>query len=218
MSRDRMLANIRTALRLGMHEGPDFPTPVWPEPTRAPWPDLASQFRDRFVALGGHWMEAPATEVGHQVAALAAGLGGRVLVARDPEGILDRLGIAAACEAAGLTVDRADRRPPAPDELQLVVTACTRAIAESGTFGQMTTAGQGRLAGLIGPVHLVVLTPDRLVATLGEFLAEAGPALREGAASGALLITGPSRTADIEGMLVVGVHGPRAIHCLLVRP
>jgi len=75
--------------------------------------------------------------------------------------------------------------------------------------------GQGRLASVIAPVHLTVLTRSRLVPALTDFLAVAGEALAARKASAAILITGPSRTADIEGQLIVGVHGPREVHCIL---
>lgn len=72
-----------------------------------------------------------------------------------------------------------------------------------------------RLLSLLPKVHFAVLPADRIVATLGDALAAARGA--GGAPPRALtLITGPSRTADIELTLVVGVHGPKELHVLLV--
>ena len=71
-----------------------------------------------------------------------------------------------------------------------------------------------RLASLLPPAHLVVLPVGRLLAGFEELFADMGQLV--GARSGALLVTGPSRTADIEMTIVRGVHGPRTMGVLLV--
>ena len=71
----------------------------------------------------------------------------------------------------------------------------------------------------MSPVHVAVLRADQLVRGLGEALAQIQA--RRGPdsfadASNLTLITGPSRTADIELTLTLGVHGPREIHVVLI--
>lgn len=217
MSRERMLADIRRALERPVSSDHHYPVPprsVAPAPT---FPSLLAEFRARFEALGGRWHEAADGDgVARVVEAIVGPAGGPVLVASDPEDELDRLGVADALAARGVAVVRSLAAGADKNAIPLAVTTTSWAIADSGTFGVLVAPGQGRLASVITPIHLVVLRPDRIVATLGEFLTSAAAALTAGTTSAALLITGPSRTGDIEGQLIVGVHGPGEIHCVPV--
>jgi L-lactate dehydrogenase complex protein LldG len=92
-------------------------------------------------------------------------------------------------------------------------------IAESGTLVLRSGGGRGRLASLIAPVHIAVLRRAQIVRGLGAALA----LLREQHGhdlfvdtSNLTLISGPSRTGDIELALTLGVHGPREIHFVLI--
>lgn len=102
-------------------------------------------------------------------------------------------------------------------DLGVVVAHC--AIAASGTVAVVHGPGRGRAVSLL-PEHLLVLVPrDVLVPTLPDALASL--AARFGAADPAVapqnmtLITGPSKSSDIELHPVVGVHGPRFVHAVL---
>ncbi len=96
------------------------------------------------------------------------------------------------------------------------ITEAEYLVADSGTL-VLRAAGRARGVSLLPPVHVAVVACDRLVADLGAALAH----LRATGArdSCVTLVTGPSRTADIEKKLVVGVHGPCTLHVvLLARP
>ena len=97
----------------------------------------------------------------------------------------------------------------------LGVTGALLGVASSGSI--LTAAGpsSSRLASLLPPAHLAILPVERLVPGFEELFAALGDHLET--ASSAVLITGPSRTADIEMVLVRGVHGPRHVHVLLVE-
>lgn len=86
-------------------------------------------------------------------------------------------------------------------EADVGVTTCEAAVAETGSLVLAGGPRSLRLASLCPPVHLVLARPDQVVATLAEGLALVGR--RNG-----VVVTGPSRSADIEGVLVRGVHGP----------
>jgi len=79
--------------------------------------------------------------------------------------------------------------------------------------------GRGRLASLIAPVHIAVLRRAQIVRGLGTALAllaeQHGRDLFVDS-SNLTLISGPSRTGDIELTLTLGVHGPREIHVVLI--
>jgi L-lactate utilization protein LutC len=95
--------------------------------------------------------------------------------------------------------------------LDATVTGCVAAVAATGSI--VTGGPAGRAGALIAPNHICVVEQSRLVSGLAEFLR--GPARREGVSS-LSLHSGPSRTADIEKTLVLGVHGPCAAHVVLL--
>jgi L-lactate dehydrogenase complex protein LldG len=102
-------------------------------------------------------------------------------------------------------------------ETGIGITQADYAIAETGTLVLVSGAEQHRLLSLVPPVHVCLLDPRRLVPTLGSLL----PRLAQRFAGGGItpqavtMITGPSRTADIEHTLTMGVHGPVAVHVLI---
>lgn len=99
----------------------------------------------------------------------------------------------------------------------LGVTEADLGIAETGSLYQDATPLLLRLASMLPPVHVAVLPTDRIVGTLEEAL----PYImaRSQPPAYAALITGPSRTADIERVLTIGVHGPAELHILCIdRP
>ncbi|CAN5116985.1 hypothetical protein BH20ACT8_BH20ACT8_04000 [soil metagenome] len=93
------------------------------------------------------------------------------------------------------------------------VTGAVAAIAETGTLVLAATADTPRRTSLVPPVHIAVVPLSRLVATYADGV-DAISRL-DPPPSSIHLITGPSRSADIELNLVRGVHGPRDVHVLL---
>ncbi len=75
-------------------------------------------------------------------------------------------------------------------------------IADTGTLVQPSRVRGDRMASLIPPNHIALIFGAVIHETLAEYLGDADPTLTH------QFITGPSRTADIEKQLVVGVHGP----------
>lgn len=97
-----------------------------------------------------------------------------------------------------------------PEEAHLAVSMATAAAAETGTL--VLDSREGRRLQLLAPVHLVLVPGARLYETLGAAL-EAARTDR-GAALG--LHSGPSKSADIGGVLVRGVHGPGRLVAAIV--
>lgn len=92
-------------------------------------------------------------------------------------------------------------------EAQAGLTGCLAAIADTGTL--VITGGHGRplAASLVPEIHIALMRASQLYAQLDQVLN-----LKEVyEASSAVLVTGPSRTADIEMTLTIGVHGPREL-------
>jgi L-lactate dehydrogenase complex protein LldG len=96
----------------------------------------------------------------------------------------------------------------------MVVTGADFAIAETGTLGIIARPAQPRLLSSLPAVHVAVVRRSQLVPTLMDLV----PTLRETApqVSNIALITGPSRTGDIEQTLTIGAHGPRAVQVIFV--
>jgi len=89
------------------------------------------------------------------------------------------------------------------------------AIAETGTLVLEADREQNRLISLVPPVHIAVLDAAKISCTLGETLEVL---YRDGRVSPAItFISGPSRTADIELTLAIGVHGPQELYVVVKR-
>lgn len=145
----------------------------------------------------------------------------RALVAADP--LLDELGIPAALAAAGVEVLRWPQRPGSdwrePLGLEgptatVGITVPTLAVAQRGTLVLTTGPGHGRAIDAVSERHLAVLAASRIRPTLAEALAEQFATGRPPAAVS--LVSGPSRTSDIEKISTLGAHGALSLHVLAV--
>lgn len=90
----------------------------------------------------------------------------------------------------------------------LGITFCASYLADTGSLVVPAGPGYGTLASLLPEVHLALSYPEGCLAGLGEYLSNLAGVLP----SRFTLITGPSRTGDIEATMTTGVHGPREVH------
>lgn len=93
------------------------------------------------------------------------------------------------------------------------LTSTCGGIAETGSLWLWPTPDEPRLLSLVPPIHIAVLDADRVEDTFFDVVEANGWA--KGMPTNALLISGPSKTADIEQTLAYGVHGPRELVVLL---
>jgi L-lactate dehydrogenase complex protein LldG len=89
---------------------------------------------------------------------------------------------------------------------ELGVTGVDAALPETGTLLLRSSPERPRVVSLLPRVHLAIFTPSVLRADLHQAFAEAKDA------GYSVLVTGPSRTADIELTLTLGVHGPKSLY------
>lgn len=125
-----------------------------------------------------------------------------------------RVDFAAQLRNAGVILLTADRSQAA-DAAAGVTSACF-AIADTGTLVLESTAEDVRLATTLPTRHFVLLDRSKLVA---DGLAATDSLRRmhqQNKRNYVAYITGPSRTADIERVLTIGVHGPKELHILLL--
>ncbi|MGA7194720.1 MAG: LUD domain-containing protein [Anaerolineales bacterium] len=109
---------------------------------------------------------------------------------------------------AGLRVERS-----ADPNARVGITGALSVIAETGTLVIPSGNGQPLSASLLPEIHIAVIRSSQIVGSLEEALQN--KEVRN--ASAVVLITGPSRTADIEMTLTIGVHGPKELHVFIIR-
>jgi L-lactate dehydrogenase complex protein LldG len=95
------------------------------------------------------------------------------------------------------------------------VTSCEALIARTGSI-MLSSVQEGRVPSVYAPVHVCVAYTSQLVYDIKEGLEHMKEKYKTGLPSLITLATGPSRTADIEKTLVVGVHGPKEVYCFVV--
>lgn len=209
MNRDEFLRRVRDAAAAKS------------EPYTRPVVPIASVPRVRFL---GDDAPAPLTQIFVERAERA---GAKVHRTKDCSATVDQLVAGAECvllgadpDCARLTLgatpfirtDTADRDAMASADV--AVTGCEAAIAQTGSV--VLSSRWGRSAGLLPPRHVAIVRASAVVATPGDFLRRLG---RAAAAlpSAYVVVTGPSRSADIEHKLTIGVHGPGTLDVVLLE-
>ncbi len=96
------------------------------------------------------------------------------------------------------------------------VTTCELLVARTGTIVLSSAQQSGRTVSVYAPVHICIAYTDQLVYDIKEALQILKEKYQGNIPSSITFATGPSRTADIEKTLVVGVHGPKEVYLFLV--
>jgi len=119
-------------------------------------------------------------------------------------------GLTQSIPAAEITVG-----PPASDlfNYDVGITTAQAGIAETGTLVLEAEKERHRLVSLLPPVHIALIRSRDIHLTIGDALE--GLHDREQMSRAITFITGPSRTADIELTLTVGVHGPKELYVIV---
>jgi L-lactate dehydrogenase complex protein LldG len=189
--------------------------PPPPPPARLRVPQVGREQRihsmlERVAALAGKTLHARSpAEARDYVAQLT---NGRASVASNERflrdiGVTDLPGV-----RTGLTDETELRQTCASADFG--ISSATYALADTGTLVMMASNDEARLISLAPPVHIAIVPAERILTGLDELhTVVPQPADRS---SSMVLITGPSRTADIEQILVRGVHGPGEIHVIVV--
>ncbi len=209
MGRDHILHKVRTALGRSVGQPPE----MLPEPDlRIPdigIGDRIEQFCRQLEALAGK--TAVVNSPGEAAEYVAGVLGGRDGVASNAP-FLDSCGITQIAGVHSGFTDGSQLRE-ACATMPVGITSADWALADTGTL-VMLASSEARLLSLLPPAHVAVIPATCILTGLDElFTVVPDPA---SLTSSMVLITGPSRTADIEQILVRGVHGPGEIHVVIV--
>ena len=218
MDRDAFLVRVRSSIgHATLPDGPAAdPGPLVPD---LPEVDLVGRFTEAVEAVSG------TVHTGGVAAALdeiVATHGPGRLIAWDGEQ-LPTIGAIrtltdAGCETVSgvVPVDAGGRRDHQADYLDVRygLTGAEAAFAESGSIVVRSGPGRPRMASLVPLIHIALLPTDRIFRSQMHWLTQ--PDSELAGAANVVYITGPSRTADIEQQINLGVHGPRELHVILV--
>jgi len=206
-ARSRILARLRAAQRTGYVPAVQAVRPAGDGASNVRTTDasgstatrhLLARFLDELTALGvEHHVEPDAEAVRARVRTI---VGGDAVFRWHPASLPYGVG-----ELFAAATDESSPRE-AQAAAACGITGCDAAIAETGSLALISGRGKPRAASLLPPTHVALVTPDQLRATMGEFFRERAAEIA--AAANCTFVTGPSRTADIELTLTLGVHGP----------
>ena len=128
--------------------------------------------------------------------------------------LLEKRGVKSALVAGGVDVNTWEELTlDASYDLDCGITDAYAAVAETGSLVIRPSERNGRALSLVPGVHIAVLEPKNFLADLLDLLEK----LKGEKFPNVTLITGPSKTADIEGNLVTGVHGPGIVQIFILQ-
>jgi L-lactate dehydrogenase complex protein LldG len=210
LSRDHILHKVRTALGRSAGQAPAAAPEVRLRVPEMSLEERLAAFQRALEALGGTVARASSPEDAR--ARVAKLLSGKRAVASNAavlkECTIDTLeGV-----EGGFRQEANLRRACAAADAG--VTSAAYGLADTGSLVMFSTGEEARMISLLPPVHIAVVPKERILTGLDElFLLHPQPGE---ASSSMVLITGPSRTADIEQILIRGVHGPGELHVIVV--
>lgn len=210
MSREHILHRVRTAIGRSAGQPPD-PAPLVRIrlPNDHPAARVATMLA-RVEALAGKTYRAATRE--DACAFVAAAIVGKTAVASNSP-FLAECGISSLPGVLTGILDRQELRDCCATA-DIGITGADYALADTGTLVMLSSPQEARLISLLPPAHIAVIPQERILSGLDElFTLLPNPAEQT---SSMVLITGPSRTADIEQILVRGVHGPGEITVVAV--
>lgn len=176
---------------------------------------LTERFVQELVRVGGTASALAAPEVPSHIAGLLRERGAReVLWAPDP--LPGELALGETLGKEGITIVPAGKEPAALREVPAGITGALAGVAESGTLllgGE--PRGPWQWASLLPPLHVALVREEQICASLDEAFRVLHESL-QGGREEFVWITGPSRTADIAITLLLGMHGPKELHVVVV--
>jgi len=206
-SKEKILNKIRN----GLAQSTPMPFPevqhIRREATVTPAKDeLPVEFAQHFSKAGGQFIYCATTaELAQQLDILQQAKGWKKIFCREPKliGLLQQQGFHGMAFGNFM-------------ECEAAITDCEKLVARTGSILMSSAQTSGRATSVYAPVHICIAFTNQIVYDIYEGLDYLQQS-KEKLPSMITLATGPSRTADIEKTLVVGVHGPKEVFCFVVE-
>ncbi|RMH00530.1 MAG: hypothetical protein D6706_03745 [Chloroflexi bacterium] len=221
MDEKAFLANIQKRLA-SRSEKPAHPG-QFGRPVRTLPDDLAAEFHTRLTAVGGHvYLVHTLSQAADQVQMLLdnwqvqrAAISGHA--------ILHKVGVLALLQERGIAMRVETAESPSTRNLfsladaEVGITGAEYVVAASGTLVMAASTWHTRSVSLVPPRHVALVRQSQLLPDLAALSAQLQKDFGAAMPSGLVLISGPSKTADIEQTLTIGVHGPGELHVILIN-
>lgn len=205
-SRDNILANIKSGLMNRTEElpaKPDFQAAIYAADDKDP----ALLFAENFIARKGNFFYAQSLEEFHdQINGFVKERGFKEIHVWEKE-LADELQF---CNFSFSTQDRNFL------QVECGMTLCEALIARTGSMLMTSRQLSGRRLGIFPPVHVVVASTTQILPDVRDGLEFLKKKYGSRLPSMVSLVTGASRTADIEKTLVLGAHGPKELVLFLI--
>ncbi len=200
-ARDEILGRLRKTQH-PLPEKPDFKAPVYHSIEEPP-----ELFFEKSLTLvnGKVWLCKTEQEFSEQLKSLVSAFNPGTVFCNEPEinELLNKNGISAL---SGNSY---------PETIEAGITGCEFLIAHTGSIMVSSAQQGGRQLFVYPPVHIVVARKNQLVGFLEEAYSKITQKYNGNMPSQISIITGPSRTADIEKTLTLGAHGPKELHVFI---
>jgi L-lactate dehydrogenase complex protein LldG len=220
-SRESFMARVHEALGRTRTEKPSEPPPQADQDIvrlARPGDDLVAMFEERAKITGMKVIPIAAADMTKRIVSLLEELGARKLV----------VGVGSLPQALGLKDSLRRKNYEVIDwasspglevqfEADAGITDVHAALAETGTLICNSDAGHSRGLSLVPSVHLAIVRRSDILPDMFDYWARLKGIPGSQLPSSMAFITGPSKTADIEGELIKGVHGPKDVHIFLVQ-
>lgn len=184
----------------------NFPLPEFKPTSLFQKFDLVEKFKVEFESVGGIFIKSKFEKVFDEVLNI-------INTEKIDKIFIDNLGNELDNTLKNLPVKQIITKPHSAKQISDIdasITSCDFLIAETGTIVLKYSSSRFKSAALLPRIHIVIANEKQIFGTLEEVFAQIGREF-----DSILLITGPSRTADIEKVIVKGVHGPQKVYLIL---
>ena len=224
-SRDIVLSRIRNALADHPQAALPSPPEIWPENV-ADAETMGGRFADELAVVEGELFRCSSVEEAQkQIAAIMDELGCTTMaavdrpLARELTAAFDSDAVCWAPKDVAAAQSAGEQwQPPAMGQIQLGLVSADYLLADTGSCVVECNNPQERMMCYLPPNCLVVARGNQLREHMPAAWKEIAPRVAEPDRRGEfVIITGPSRTADIEKILILGVHGPKRLFVIVVE-